>query len=224
MKACFSTALLALVAAVIAMLAPTSALAAGHDLDRDGMPDRWEVKHGLHSKSVKPAKRAAGRRRAGRRGVGANSVMATRDLDRDGLTNIEEYRGRTEPLNADTDDDGVLDGDENGVVTAFKGGTLTVVMPGGKRISGTVDRDTLVFCEPDWYFDDDATTVDPSAPLDDAATVDPDSDPSFGLDTVCGAESIAVGVEVVYVDIEDGVFTDVTLNASPASTDGGSAA
>jgi hypothetical protein len=61
------------------------------DWDGDGLPDDWEIKHGL------------------------NPWVNDADLDSDGdgLTNLEEYELGTDPFNPDTDGDGILDGDEN---------------------------------------------------------------------------------------------------------------
>jgi autotransporter-associated beta strand protein/T5SS/PEP-CTERM-associated repeat protein len=60
------------------------------DSDGDGMPDVWEIQHGLNPF--------------------VNDAMA--DPDHDGLTNIEEYRAGTDPHMADTDGDGIPDGVE----------------------------------------------------------------------------------------------------------------
>jgi hypothetical protein len=57
------------------------------DTDDDGMPDGWEVDHGLDPL------------------VGDGNG----DLDRDGLTNRDEYNRGTDPANADTDNDGMPD-------------------------------------------------------------------------------------------------------------------
>ncbi len=59
------------------------------DGDADGMPDAWELAHGLDPRS------AADR---------------TLDLDGDGLTNFEEFGRGTLPDNRDTDGDGMPDG------------------------------------------------------------------------------------------------------------------
>jgi arylsulfatase A len=62
------------------------------DNDLDGMPNGFESKY-------------AGLDRD-------NPSDAALDFDGDGLTNLEEYRAGTDPLNPDTDGDGVSDGDE----------------------------------------------------------------------------------------------------------------
>ena len=62
------------------------------DADNDGMPDAWELENGLDP---------------------TNALDAERDPDGDGLTNLEESLGLTDPFNADTDGDGLPDGYEN---------------------------------------------------------------------------------------------------------------
>ena len=59
------------------------------DTDGDGMPDGWEVLHGLNP---------------------FDPSDAHEDPDGDGLTNLEEYLAGTDPTNPDTDGDGILDG------------------------------------------------------------------------------------------------------------------
>jgi hypothetical protein len=60
------------------------------DVDGDGMDDDWERKHGLV--------------------VGVKDGDA--DLDGDGLKNLQEYLGATDPQNPDSDGDNLKDGDE----------------------------------------------------------------------------------------------------------------
>jgi hypothetical protein len=82
--------LIALAVVALAMLAiPGAAMA--KDRDHDKMPDRWERAHGLS----------------------AAKKNAKGDPDSDGLSNRGEFQSRTEPRDADSDDDGTEDGDED---------------------------------------------------------------------------------------------------------------
>jgi hypothetical protein len=78
----------ATVAATCAFASP--ALAASGDRDGDGMPNRWEVRHGLDP----------------------DVANARFDADHDRLTNGREYRHHGLPRDEDTDNDGIDDGDE----------------------------------------------------------------------------------------------------------------
>ena len=64
------------------------------DTDADGLPDAWEVANGL----------------SGTDPAGANGPDGDREPD--GLTNLQEYNLGTDPNNADSDNDGLTDGDE----------------------------------------------------------------------------------------------------------------
>ena len=81
--------------AAVALVLPLAlGLGAAHaavgDSDGDGMPNRWEKRHGLNP----------------------TAADARVDREKDGLTNIAEYRLRSHPRDEDTDGDGHDDGDE----------------------------------------------------------------------------------------------------------------
>jgi hypothetical protein len=67
--------------------AAVTAPAPNRDRDHDGMPDRWEKRHGLSPKKK----------------------SAARDPDRDHLRNLREFRLRLHPRKRDTDGDGLRD-------------------------------------------------------------------------------------------------------------------
>jgi hypothetical protein len=87
--------LLATLAALALLAVPASATAKRHDKvkdkNRNGMPDKWERKHGISK----------------------NRGAAKADPDKDGLTNRFEWRARTNPKSKDTNRDGVTDANED---------------------------------------------------------------------------------------------------------------
>lgn len=62
-----------------------------YDSDLDGLPDQWELTYGMNPNDP------------------ADALL---DSDNDGLTNLEEYRAGTHPLNPDSDGDGYNDSSE----------------------------------------------------------------------------------------------------------------
>ena len=133
---------------VVVAFAALPAASAMAKSDRDGMPDRWEKRHGLN--------------------VRIND--ATRDKDRDGLSNYGEYRSHTNPRkkdsdrdrrgdaredfdrdkvpnrqeiktgndagDSDSDDDSIKDGRENaGRITAVGGGSVQIMLAVGGNLS-----------------------------------------------------------------------------------------
>jgi hypothetical protein len=65
------------------------------DSTGDGIPDWWRAKYWGHTTAL-----------------ASDLSRATDDPDKDGLSNLQEYLNGTHPLKADTDGDGINDGDE----------------------------------------------------------------------------------------------------------------
>jgi hypothetical protein len=113
----------------LALLALPS-VAAAKDRNHDRIPDRWEKRHHLSLK-VK---------------------QTTRDQDRDHLRNRAEFLSGNDPRDEDSDDDGVMDDDENaGTIASFDAGTgrLVIDLFAGDGVSGIVNGDTRIRCEGD---------------------------------------------------------------------------
>ncbi|HEX4463373.1 MAG TPA: hypothetical protein VH042_01890 [Solirubrobacterales bacterium] len=111
----------------LALLALPGA-AAAKDGNHDRIPDRWERHHHL-STAVN---------------------QAGRDQDHDRLRNRAEFLAGDNPRDRDSDDDGVMDGDENaGTITAFdaESGKLTIGLFNGDSVSGLVTEGTRIKCE-----------------------------------------------------------------------------
>jgi hypothetical protein len=110
------------------LLFAASASANGRDANRDRIPDRWEKKHGLS----------------------LNVKQTRRDQDSDGFKNRAEWRAKTDPRDADSDDDGTDDAEENaGTVTSFANGELTITLFDGGTLTGKVTEDTEIKCSSD---------------------------------------------------------------------------
>jgi hypothetical protein len=121
------TTLAATLIGALAMLA-LPAVAAAKDGNHDRIPDRWEAQHHL-STSVN---------------------QAGRDQDHDHLRNRAEFLAGDNPRNRDSDNDGVIDGNENaGTIASFDtaSGKLTISLFGGETISGLVGEETEIKCE-----------------------------------------------------------------------------
>jgi hypothetical protein len=121
---------LLLIAATFAALLAFAPGAMAHswrgDRNHDRIPDRWERANHLSLK-VNQAKR---------------------DQDHDGLRNRGEFQAGDDPRDADTDDDGIDDGQEKaGTVTSFTNGVLIVHLFNGDDVKGTVDDSTEIECE-----------------------------------------------------------------------------
>lgn len=119
--------LLALALGALALLA-MPALAAAKDRNHDRIPDRWEKRHHLSLKRS----------------------QARLDQDHDHLRNRAEFLAGDNPRDRDSDDDGVMDGEEQaGTIESFDGesGRLTINLFGDDKITGFVTGDTEIKCE-----------------------------------------------------------------------------
>lgn len=82
---------LLLICSTTSALLVLPAVASAADVNKDGIPDRWEKRNNLS----------------------LNVNQAKRDQDRDGLNNLYEYKSGTKPRDADTDNDGKGDASED---------------------------------------------------------------------------------------------------------------
>jgi hypothetical protein len=126
-RAHLGTTLLALALGALALLAMPS-LAAAKDHNHDRIPDRWEKRHHL-SLTVNQARH---------------------DQDGDHLRNRGEFLAGDNPRDRDSNDDGVMDGEENaGTVASFDAetGRLVINLFGGDTVSGLVTEGTEIECE-----------------------------------------------------------------------------
>ncbi len=103
------------IAILMGMLAQT-----GYCIDNepDGMPDDWETTYGLNT-SID------------------DSLF---DLDNDGLTNIMEYQKNTYPNDSDSDNDGLLDGQEVAHAISFAVNSYTANTQDTPAVASSSDR------------------------------------------------------------------------------------
>jgi len=173
------------------LLFAASASAHGRDANRDRIPDRWEKQHGLSLK-VKQTRR---------------------DQDKDGFHNRAEWRAKTDPRDADSDDDGIDDADENaGTVTAFADGELTITLFDGGTLTGKVTDETEIECDDDGARashegdDDEGDDEHGDSRGDDDEQGDDDGDRHHGDDEQgddeCAPDALAVGAIVEEAELK----------------------
>jgi hypothetical protein len=121
-------AVLAALALGAAAFLAIAGISAAKDRNHDRIPDRWELRHHLSLKVD----------------------QARRDQDRDHLRNRAEFVVGDNPRDRDSDDDGVMDGEENaGTIASFDAasGRLVIDLFGKDTIAGTVTSQTRIKCE-----------------------------------------------------------------------------
>jgi len=126
-RARFGMTWFALALGALALLAMPS-LAAAKDRNHDHIPDKWEKRHHLSLKVN----------------------QAHKNQDSDALRNRAEFLAGDNPRDADSNDDGVMDGEDNaGTIASFDGetGKLVINLFGGETVSGLVDESTEIKCE-----------------------------------------------------------------------------
>jgi hypothetical protein len=150
----------------LALLALPGA-AAAKDRNHDRIPDRWEKRHHLS----------------------LNVKQTTRDQDRDHLRNRAEFLSGNDPRDRDSDDDGVMDDDENaGKIASFDPATgrLVIDLFGGDSVSGIVNGDTRIRCDEDGDRHSEASTShegeDNSGPSDNSGPGSDNSEPNDQVD------------------------------------------
>jgi hypothetical protein len=159
------------------------------DRNHDRIPDKWEKRHHLSLKHK----------------------QGRRDQDHDGLKNRAEFKSRLDPRDADTDDDGIEDGDEHtGTIESFDGKTLVISLFSGGTISGAVTDETEVECDSDPGDDrgedeqgddnDDQGDDDRSASTASASD-DGDDNDDHGNEE-CGADALVPGAKVLEAELE----------------------
>jgi hypothetical protein len=200
--------LLAMALGALALLA-MPAMAAAKDHNHDRIPDRWEKRHHL-SLTVN---------------------QAHRDQDGDHLRNLGEFRAGDNPRDDDSDDDGVLDGEENaGTIASFDtaSGELTIDLFGTGTVTGLVTGQTRIKCEDEHSPDvsmsshdgqgevpgDDNDGVDNSGP--GSANSGPSGHDDNGTAANCTVSDLIPGavVQQAELEIEHGTatFDEVELN------------
>jgi hypothetical protein len=132
------------------------------------------------------------------------------DTDRDGLRDGDELASGNDPRKADTDGDGVKDGLEHaGVVTAFDGATITFrEFATGKKVTATLDTD----CTPALVEDEEEPVADDS----DVEDVEGDGElfqdePVEDEDGDCEDAELEKGVVLKSAELEDDHVTAYEL-------------
>jgi hypothetical protein len=109
---------------VAALMIPS--VAAAKDRNHDRIPDRWEKRHGLSLKVN----------------------QAHKNQDHDALVNRQEFKAGDDPLDADSNNDGIDDGEDGaGTIASFDGTTLVINQFDGSTLSGQVTDQTEIECD-----------------------------------------------------------------------------
>ena len=149
-------------------------------------------------------------------------TRARADTDRDGLRDGDELKVASNPLRADSDGDGIRDGDENaGVITAFDGTVLSVRRFNGPAFDAIVDdASSCAGSDERGRRDRGGAAARTTAPADseDAAetVVDLGGDDDYGY-AGCADPRIKPGAIVSSVELtgDDGELIATAVNLAP---------
>ena len=184
---------------LLALALPGTAGAKARDRNHDRIPDRWEKRHHLSTKVN----------------------QARHDQDRDHLRNRAEFLAGTNPRDRDSDDDGILDGEEHaGTIQSFdpSTGMLVVSLFGGGSVEGLVTEETEIECD-----DGGGGEASASDSSDDGEGSDDEGDDESGDDesegeggSECTAADLVPGatVDEAELELENGIaaFEKVELS------------
>src|SRR4051794_24975825 len=173
-----------LIAAITAALlvVPAAALAKRGDRDHDRMSDKWERKHHLNPRAKDARKDPDKDHLSNLSEFRHHTDPRDADTDDDGVDDGNEVRDHTSPRHDDSDDDGVEDGDElSGTIVSFENGVLTIqrAAEGAGTVSGTVNDQTVIDCDDD---DAPAATTSRDGSDDGSSGSDDNSGPGSGDD------------------------------------------
>jgi hypothetical protein len=164
-------------------------LASAKDGNDDRIPDRWEKRHHLSLKVD----------------------QSGRDQDRDHLRNLAEFRAGDSPRDRDSDDDGVVDGEENaGTIASFDTATgkLVIDLFGNDTIAGLVTDRTEIKCE-DEHSANDASSSREDEPGDDRGGDDGDnSGPGSSNSGPGGHDDNGTGANCTTADLAPGAVVE----------------
>jgi hypothetical protein len=179
--------LLAVALGAFALLAMPG-VAAAKDRNHDRIPDRWEKRHHLS----------------------LNVNQAGRDQDGDHLANIGEFKAGDNPRDDDSDNDGVMDGNENaGTIASFDAATgkLAIDLFGGDTVTGLVTESTEIECRESGASSASTSSEDGTEPGDDNGghgeeSGDDNSGPGDGNSAPCAASALVAGAVVHEAELQ----------------------
>jgi len=184
----------ALALGALALLAMPG-LAAAKDRNHDRIPDRWEKRHELS----------------------LNVNQARHDQDGDHLRNRAEFLAGDDPRDHDSDDDGVMDGEEQaGTISSFDAATgrLVIDLFGTDTVAGFVTDATEIKCE-----DEHSATAGASSEGSESGEAEPRDDNGGQGEEEPGDDHGDDGVEVG--DDNGGDREEGDDNSGPGSENSG---